>query len=466
MKLIDQLRADVRAALDERAAADAEVRAIVAAAEARNEDLNADEATRFTEARAKVQGIDERVAGLTERIDALKVDEEARAAAERVAAEVGRFEPQLRGGRAERTYRPDTDPRGAQFLLDVAATGIGGFAARSAMDRLERHMTEERVERAAAIAGVEARAAGTGAFAGLVVPQYLVDLVAPAASAGRPFANIANRHDLPATGMTVNISRITTATSAAAQSSENSAVSETNIDDTLLTESVFTVSGQQTLSRQAIERGTGTEEVTLQDLGRRYHAALDAKLLNDATTGLTNVAQSNAYTDASPTAAELYPKVLGAQAAMEAVFLDQGVGDVYAVMHSRRWAWMQSQLTSTWPLINAAGMAAQSGGQAFNVGYGAGVRGILPNGVKVIVDNNIATNLGAGTNEDEIYLVNAAELHLWEDPSAPMLIRTEATAAASLGVLIVVYGYAAYSFRRYTNGHQKISGTGLVAPTF
>jgi hypothetical protein len=31
---------------------------------------------------------------------------------------------------------------------------------------------------------------------------------------------------------------------------------------------------------------------------------------------------------------------------------------------------------------------------------------------------------------------------------------------------MVVYGYAAYSFRRYTNGHQKISGTGLVTPTF
>ena len=366
--------------------------------------------------------------------------------------------------REARTYNPESDPDGRTFLRDVGARFIDPLGESA--HRLQRHMQEERTERREAISLAESRAAGTGAFAGLVVPQYLVDLVAPNAAAGRPFANICTKRNLPADGMTVNISRVTTATSAAAQSSENSAVSETNIDDTLLTETIFTVAGQQTLSRQAIERGTGAEDVTLGDLVRRYHTALDSKLINDATTGLTNVAQSVAYTDASPTAAELYPKVLQGQSQLEAVMLDQGVGDVYAVMHSRRWAWMQSQVGTSWPFIGQPGYAAQSGGQNYATGYGAGIRGILPNGIGVIVDNNIATNLGAGTNEDEIYIVNAAELHLWEDASAPMLIRAEQPAAASLGVLLVVYGYAAYSFRRYTNGHQKIAGTGLVTPTF
>lgn len=461
MKLIDKVRADIRAALDARSAADTTIKTIIAAAESRNEDLNADEASQFADARAALGEIDARVVGLREREAHLAEIDEARAAADAVAAEIGRFEPQLRGGRADRTYRPDTDPRGGQFLLDVARSSVfSGTPDWQAQQRISQHMAEERTER-----GAELRAAGTGAFAGLVVPQYLVDLVAPAAAAGRPFANICNGHQLPSTGMTVNISRVTTATSAAAQSSENTAVSETNIDDTLLTESVFTVSGQQTLSRQAIERGTGTEDVTLNDLVRRYHSALDTKLINDATTGLTNVAQANTYTDATPTAAELYPKVLQAQAALEAVMLDQGVGDLYAVMHSRRWAWMQSQVGASWPFLGQPGYAAQNGGANYATGYGQGVRGILPNGIKVIVDNNVGTALGAGT-EDEIYIVNAAELHLWEDASAPLLIRTEATAAASLGVLLVVYGYAAYSFRRYTNGHQKISGTGLIAPTF
>jgi hypothetical protein len=82
------------------------------------------------------------------------------------------------------------------------------------------------------------------------------------------------------------------------------------------------------------------------------------------------------------------------------------------------------------------------------------------------VDNNIATNFGAGTNEDEIYVVPKDECHLWEDPNAPLYIRAEQTKVASLGVLLVVYGYFAYTFSRYTNGMGKIGGTGLVAPTF
>jgi hypothetical protein len=73
-----------------------------------------------------------------------------------------------------------------------------------------------------------------------VVPQYLTDMYAPKVQAMRPFADICNKHDLPPDGMTVNISRITTGTSTALQATENVAVSETDIDDTLLTENVQT----------------------------------------------------------------------------------------------------------------------------------------------------------------------------------------------------------------------------------
>jgi len=50
-------------------------------------------------------------------------------------------------------------------------------------------------------------------------------------------------HPLPVEGMSLNISRITTGSSTAVQASENSAVSETNMDDTLLTIPVITVAG-------------------------------------------------------------------------------------------------------------------------------------------------------------------------------------------------------------------------------
>jgi hypothetical protein len=363
-----------------------------------------------------------------------------------------------RVGAEERTYRPDQDRRGRQFEQDVAAAFLGDYDAR---DRLAQHMREERVLRPEVVE----RAAGTGAFTGLVVPQYLTDLYAPAAAARRPFADSCRPHDLPAQGMSVNISRITTATSTALQASENSAVSETDIDDTLLSPAVQTNAGQQTLSRQAIERGAGVEPVVLDDLFRRYATTLDSTLLNQATNGLTNVATSVAYTDASPTAAELYPKVIEGLAGVEGALLDMATGDNIAVMHSRRWYWMQNAMGSTWPMISQPGIVAQTLGTNYATTYGSGVRGVLPNGTPVIVDNNIATNLGAGTNEDEIYLVDRQECHLWEDPNAPMYIRAEQTKVASLGVLMVVYGYFAYTHARYAQA-RKVAGTGLVTPSF
>jgi hypothetical protein len=363
-----------------------------------------------------------------------------------------------RVGSEERTYHRGSDRSGSRFVRDVINQHL--FRDIESEQRLLRHMQEERVERGQYLE----RATNTGAFTGLVVPQYLTDMKAPAVAARRPFADICNKHELPANGMTVNISRITTATSVALQASENAAVSETNIDDTLLTENVQTAAGQQTISRQAIERGTGVEETVLDDLFRRYATTLDSTLINQATTGLSAVANAVTYTDATPTTAELWPKLHNALANSEAALLGQATPN-FAVMHSRRWYWMQSQVGTSWPFFGQPGIAPQTGGTNLATTYGAGARGVLPNGLIAIVDNNIGTTLGAGT-EDEIYVVASDECHLWEDPNAPVFIRAEQTAAASLGVLLVLYGYFAYSFRRYTNGQSKINGTGLIAPTF
>jgi HK97 family phage major capsid protein len=366
----------------------------------------------------------------------------------------------LQVGREERTYRPDTDPYGKGFLMDVCRQFM--FQDVEASSRLQRHMAEERVERAEYMK----RAVGTGAWAGLTVPQYLTDMYAPATAALRPFADICNRHPLPENGMSVNISRVTTASSAALQATENTLVSETDMDDTLLTIPVQTAAGRQTVSRQAIDRGQGIEDVTLQDLFNRVATVLDSTLINQATTGLTAVAVANTYTDASPTGPELYPKIIGAAAGVEAALLAMGAPS-HAVMHSRRWYWLASQMQSVWPMINWTGIPPQSAGVA-NSGssYASGVRGVLPSGLQVIVDNNIGTGYGAGTNEDEIYVVPNSECHLWEDNNGPLFIRAEQAKAESLGVVLVAYTYFAYTFQRYANAMQKVAGTGLTPPSF
>lgn len=364
-----------------------------------------------------------------------------------------------RVGAEERTYHKGNARGGGPFIRDVVSQFL--YRDLEAEQRLARHMQEERVERGQYLQ----RAVGTGAFAGLTVPQYLTEMYAPAVAARRPFADAMTRLPLPEQGMTVNISRITTATSAALQSSENAAVSETNMDDTLLTENVQTAAGQQTLSRQAIDRGTGIEDVVMMDLQRRYATVLDSTIINQATTGLLAVATDVAYTDASPTGAELYPKILEAMSGSEAALLGQAEPNL-VVMHSRRWYWLSSQMSSTWPLIGQPNIPDRNIGVNFAERYGSGFRGLLPNGAAVIVDNNMPTNLGAGTNEDSVVIVPTDESFLWEDPDAPQFIRAEQAAAANLGVLLVLYGYFAYTLRRFSNSHQEVTGTGLVTPVF
>lgn len=433
-------------------------------AELRGQD--APDETEVSSTRAEMVALDAEIDQLVARRDELEAEKTRDDAMSRLSTEVvpaarkpANDRAPAKIGREQRQYHPGVDRDGKAFLMDVARQFR--YNDPQASERLGRHMDEERVERAEYLE----RATGTGAFAGLTIPQYLTDMYAPAAMALRPFADEGcTVHPLPTAGMTVNISRITTSSSVALQASENAAVSETDMDDTLLTINVQTAAGQQTVSRQAIERGTGIEDVTLQDLFNRYATTLDSTLVNQSVTGLSAVATATAYTDATPTVPELYPKILGANAGVEAALLGLGFPS-HATMHSRRWNWLQSQMSATWPLMAQPSIPVQAIGTNNGVEYGMGVRGYLPSGLLVVVDNNISTALGAGT-EDEIYVTPKSECHLWEDPSAPLYIRAEQTKAASLGVLMVVYGYFAYTFGRYANGMGKINGTGLIAPTF
>ena len=456
-------QAAVDALTAQRAAHRAEQDSILAGVDGRAA-LTDTEQARFDELQAAKRDLDGQITAATAALDQLRADADADADATRAAQQAVPAAPRraydqvARVGRDQRVYTPDSDKRGQLFLRDVAARFFGDA---SAAQRLDRHMAEERVERGDQLQ----RATTTANFSGLVIPQYLTDLYAPAVAAMRPFADVCNRHDLPDEGMSVVISKVTTASSVALQTTQNTAVSETNLDDTELTIPVQTAAGQQTVSRQAIDRGSGVEDVALDDLFRRYATTLDSTLINQATTGLSAVATATTYTDTNPTGPELYPKILGATAASETAFLAAATVD-YAVMHSRRWLWLSSQMTSTWPMINTVGIPPSVIGTDNANGYNRGVRGALPSGLGVVVDNNIPTTNGTGTNEDEIYVVASSECHLWEDSNAPMYIRADQPAAASLGVLLVVYGYFAYTFNRYVGAQSKVSGTGLTAPTF
>ena len=415
--------------------------AIVDAAEAEARDLTTDENNEIAISLRSAADLDSQIAQHKELEERNAKAAEMRAVAGLSAPAVVKSEP--------RTYSREN--RSTSFLADAFAAQFNNDW--QAQQRLARHMNEEKVER---------RDVTSANFAGLVVPQFLTELAAPLARAGRPVADIANTHALPAAGLTISISKVTTGSSTAIQT-EGSAVSETNMDDTKLDISVQTIAGQQTVSRQALERGTGVDALVMNDLIRAYHTSLDAAVVAEIES---SAGQSVTATDSSPTVAELYPKLLDAIQKVQTTYY--GNPNVI-IMHPRRLAWILAALDSTnRPL---AVPVPQSPMNALAVGDGGVVRyansGYAIAGLPVITDANVATNQGSGTNQDAIYIGDTNELHLWEEgDGAPMYLRFDQPKAAELDVLAVVYGYSAYTAARYANAWAKVTGTALVTPTF
>ena len=418
----------------------AEADGFVATAQAEKRDLSTDED------KAIIARLDE-VRELDEQIKRHEELEERAAKAAEVRAE-NKIDTAVAVVKSEpRTYTANS---GHSFIADAYNAQFNGdFAAR---ERLSRHMNEERVER---------RDVTSANFAGLVVPQYLTDLAAPFARAGRPTADRARKHQLPAQGLTLNISKITTGSSVAAQT-EGAAVSETNMDDTLLTINVNTYAGQQNVSRQALERGTGVDSIVMADLVSAYHTTLNTAVVAEL---FASAGQAVTYTDASPTVAELYPKLLDAVQKVQTTFF---AGPNAIIMHPRRLAFILAAVDSTnrplaVPSPNGPTNAVATG--AGSVQYGNS--GYTIAGLPVITDATVATDKGSGTNQDTIYVGNLQELHLWEDgDGSPMMLRFEQPKGAELDVQMIVYGYAAFTANRYPNAWAQINGTGLVTPTF
>jgi HK97 family phage major capsid protein len=443
--------------IERRDAVKVEMDAILEAVAAENRtDLTNDESAKVDALVEESRSLDSKIEKLTAQAAADAKAAEARSAVADVA--MPKVTASAKVISEARTYTPQSD---ASFVKDAFAAKFGNDYA--AAERLARHTREEEIER---------RDVGTGNFAGLVIPQYLVDLAAPLARAGRPTADFAtNKMVLPPAGMTLNISRMTTGTSTAVQAAENDAISETNADDTLLTVNVRTIAGQQDISKQAIERGTGIDSFIIQDLIRGWHTTLDDQILNgDGTSGsilgLSNTVGigSVTYTDASPTVAELYPKLADAyQKVQTGAFMNP----THWVMHPRRLAFLLAAVDTAGrplvvPTLNGPMNAFAAGaGQAF---YGNSGYSLM--GLPIVADANVTTTAGAGTNQDEIYCVTAPEFHLWEQAGSPFALNFDATGAGSLTIKSVVYGYAAATAGRYPAAFSKISGTGLVTPTF
>jgi HK97 family phage major capsid protein len=349
--------------------------------------------------------------------------------------------------------------RSVSFFQDLYNSQYNGDI--DASDRIRRHRQEMAVEH---------RDGTTASYAGLVVPQYLTQLAAELSRAGRPFADQCTSLPLPDSGMSINISRVTTGSSAAAQASENAAVSETDIDDTLLTADVRTIASGQQVSRQAVERGTGIDALIAADMMGAVATVLEDQVLNGSGSsgnmlGLSNISGINAvtYTDGSPTGAELYSKIVDG---IQQINSNRFAGADLIVMHPRRLAFLQAETDSSGrPLVVPTQNVPQNAlGTGPVAGYG--VTGASIAGLPVVTSGKISTGAGSGGNEDVIFIVRRGDMLLFEDAGQPAMVRMDQTAGLNLTVTLVAYQYACFIGGRYPASVSMISGTGLVAPSF
>lgn len=368
----------------------------------------------------------------------------------------------------DRTYTPEKNARGeASFFADAWRMQSGDVSAR---DRLERHAREVAVEGE----GVSKRATTTSSFAGLVVPQYLVDLAAPVAQAGRAFANTCQGLPLPEQGMVFYITRGTTAAATAVQATQNTAVQNTDQVFADIQVNVQTIAGQQEVSRQSLERGTpGLDSLVYMDLAGSYAVNVDTRIITGTGTGTLGIqnaggTQATAFT-AAATVSTFYTKTAGA---VNSVLTNRFLPPTHILMHPRRWAWLLSQTDSTnRPLVVPVGQNPQNAVANFGVSpeYGQ-VVGFLQ-GLPVVTDANVPTSVGTGP-EDLVFVYRNTDCLLWEEGDGlPRQLRFDERLGNQLTVNLVVYGYIAFTAQRYATGVSIIGGNaavgnGLVAPTF
>lgn len=357
------------------------------------------------------------------------------------------------------TYRKQAEGGQYSFFQDLyfAQKGDGG-----AVSRLQRHQREMAVERR----DMDTTGGTGGEF---VPPVHLQNEWAELARAGRVFANAVRSRDMPAAGMSFTVPKVTTGTNTGVQA-ENSSVTESDASTNEITINVRTIAGQVDLSRQAFDRSEpGLDEVLFADLAADYATTLDTQLINgqgasatpSEVQGVLNNANINevTYSNSTPSVSTLYPKVADA---INQVHANRYMAPDAIFMHPRRWAFHLAALdNSDRPLITP--YAPQNALARFDQVAPENVVGNLQ-GLTVFTDPNIPTNLGGGANEDAIIVTRLADNMLWE--TEPRTRVFESVGSNTLTVRLQVFGYVAYTSDRYGAAHTKITGSGLVPPSF
>ena len=322
----------------------------------------------------------------------------------------------------------------------------------------------------------EKRALGnTGAVGGsggeFAPPLWLVSDFVTLARPGRIGIDLFDKQPLPAGVASVNIPRVATGVTVTTQTTQNTALSQTDMTTTSLSSNISTIGGKQVVSLQLLEQSAiPFDRVIMEDLALAYAGAIDVQALTGSGTagqlrGLASTANltTQVYTQATPAVAGVGGFYSNVAQAISKVYATRFLAPDTILMHPRRWAWITAAFdTQNRPLVTPQAYAVNVVATD-DANVAQGLVGQLQ-GLDVFVDPNVPINTGAGTNQDPVYIFRRNDIKLWE--SAPKMETFEQPYADSMGVLFRCYSYAALVPDRYGSSVVVLNGTGTVTPTF
>ena len=85
-------------------------------------------------------------------------------------------------------------------------------------------------------------------------------------------------------------------------------------------------------------------------------------------------------------------------------------------------------------------------------------------GLPVYLDPLIPNNLGGGTNQDEVFIIDTTQINLYE--STPTVETFDATYANQMSMFIRIYEYYGIIANRLPKAISLVTGTGMIPGTY
>jgi HK97 family phage major capsid protein len=299
-----------------------------------------------------------------------------------------------------------------------------------------------------------------------VVPLFLQDKFEKARLQGAVTSGLTNQQPIPPTGDTITIPFQTGNASVAAltQAQSPNALSTTDPELDAATASVVEVGGTVDLLNFVVERGSlgaGLDVVIANHLSELLADDEDQRVI---TAAIADAGVSVTYTTSTPTLADIYVKLADA---IQQIHIDNKRPPSGIVVHPRRFAAWASELDSEnrplmVPMSVAMNPLAMTSGDGAPVAYG--FTGYSIHGVPIYTDVNIPTTGGAGTNQDTVLVCDWKQQYTWLGPV--LVDRDSSLLFKNSGITIRARRYFATMCAHRADAFGKITGTGLVAPTF